>query len=128
MNEIVSVVMSWFILIIGLSYLFQAREWIKVAKDAIENTHQLFVVFLFVLLLGLVVVTAHNTWILGPAVVITIIGWAMVIESVIFLVLSPVILKNAWASLENKMSVLTRVSGVILTVLGAILVYQNVIA
>lgn len=119
--------MSWFILVLGLSYVLQPAQWATLAKEALDNTHQSYPLALFVLVMGLVVVTTHNTWSLSLALVITILGWIMVIKSAIYLMFTPIIRKfRAWS--EETTRVWVRVAGVVLTPLGAILVYQNMIA
>lgn len=46
----------------------------------------MFVAFLE-LLLGLIVVVTHNVWVTDWAVVVTIIGWLMVVEGTLYMVL-----------------------------------------
>jgi hypothetical protein len=128
MTETTAVVMSWFILFLGLSYLLQARRWATWIKEYGEQAGDLYLTLLFALFLlaGLVVVSTHNIWVLDWPVVITIFGWGMVIKSVLLLVAPPTakMMADWWAVGADTI----RLGGIAATLLGAILVYQNVLA
>jgi hypothetical protein len=85
MNSLVANISSWLILILGFSYIIQARNWILLSREAIEIPHRYYPLFLFLLVLGLAVVSSHNVWVGDWPVVITILGWVMVAKSLVFL-------------------------------------------
>ncbi len=127
MTETVTQVFSWLLLILGLSYLFQADIWIRLVKDAMANTHKYYTLYLLILITGLVVVTEHNVWSLEWNLAITFFGWAMVIKSVVFFIAPQ--LTEPFTKLVDMGFIKTwiRIAGVVLAILGAILVYQNVL-
>ena len=126
MTNTVVQVFSWLLLILGLSYMFQAEIWIRLAKDAMANTHKYYTLYLLILITGLVVVTEHNRWALDWNVVITFFGWAMVIKSAVFFIAPQ--LMEPFTKLIDMGFIKTwiRTAGAVVATLGAILVYQNV--
>ena len=127
MTSTVVQVFSWLLMVLGLSYMFQAEIWIRLVKDAMANTHKYFTLYLLILITGLVIVTEHNRWSLDWNVVITFSGWAMVIKSTVFFIAPQ--LMEPFTKLIDMAFIKTwiRTAGAILATLGAILVYQNVL-
>ena len=78
------------------------------------------------MIVGLVVVTEHNEWTMDWNLAITVFGWAMVIKSVIFFIAPR--LMDPFAKLLELGFIKTsiRIAGVFLSILGVILVYNNV--
>ena len=126
MANVVVPVFSWLLLILGVSYIVQAETWIRLSKDALANPHKYYTLYLLLLITGLVIVTEHNKWSMDWNVVITLLGWAMVIKSILFLVAprwaDPFAILLETGIVKNWI----RIAGALLTTLGAILVYQNV--
>lgn len=90
--------------------------------EILTNTIQMV---LFVLAMGLVVVTTHNTWSIAFNVAITVLGWIMIIKSVLYLVFTLIIKAfRVWSDETMGTSVK---GGVVHTPPGTILVYQNTI-
>jgi hypothetical protein len=127
MTETTAVVISWFILFLGLSYLLQAHRWAIWIKEYAEQAGDMYLTLLFALflLVGLVVVSTHNVWVLDWPVAITVFGWGIVIKSALLLVAPPAAKAMAdwWAVGAGTI----RAGGVVATLLGAILVYRNVL-
>jgi hypothetical protein len=126
MTNTIVPVFSWLLLILGLSYLFQATIWIRLSRDALANDYKYYTLYLLLLIFGLVVITEHNKWIMDWNVVITVFGWSMVIKSAIFLI-APQLMEPFAKLLEmGFVKNWIRIAGVVLTIVGAILVYNNV--
>jgi len=127
MTSTVVPVFSWLLLILGLSYMFQAKIWIRLSKDALTNAHKYYPLYLFLLIFGLVIIFEHNIWSLDWNVAITFFGWTMVIKSTVFFVTPR--LMEPFAKLIDMVFVKTwiRIAGAGLATLGSILVYQNVL-
>lgn len=126
MTELVAVVMSWWFLLLGFSLLLQARRWatwIKGYAGQADDPYRTLLMALF-LLVGLVVIGTHNIWVLDWPVAITVFGWGMVAEWVL-LTVAPAAGKAIWRTLGPGT---VRVLGAVGTVLGAILVYRNVLS
>jgi len=126
MTSTVVPVFSWLLLILGLSYVLQAETWIRLSKDALTNAHQYYPLYLFLLIFGLVIIVEHNKWSMDWNVAITFFGWAMAIKSSVLL-LAPQLMEPFTRVIDMSfIKNWIRIAGVMLTVLGTILVYQNV--
>lgn len=126
MTNTVAQVFSWLLLILGLSYMFQAEIWIRLAKDAMANTHKYYTLYLLILITGLVVVNEHNRWALDWNVVITFFGWVMVIKSAV-LFIAPQLMEPFTKLIDmGFIKTWIRTAGAVVATLGAILVYRNV--
>ena len=123
MQEVVATVIAWLLLLLGLSYVAQAGHWAELARDALRYPHHYFPMVLMILVLGLTVVTLHNVWVADWPLVITVVGWIMVLKSMIYLLLPQVMTVFAsWS--EASLSLWIRIGGLLLTALGAVLVYR----
>ena len=123
MSEIVTTVISSMLLILGLSYFFQSGQWVRLAKDAIDNPYRYFPMVLFILILGLTVIGTHNRWVFGWPVVITLMGWIMTVKGIVFLVF-PQVMKRFAGWSEELMGAYIRISGTIMALIGGVLVYR----
>lgn len=73
-------------LVIGLSHLFQPRVWAQYFIDLRERGEVAsFHVALMHLPLGALIVAFHNVW-SGTGLVLTVIGWAYVLKSLVYFV------------------------------------------
>lgn len=68
------------ILVIGLSHLFQPRVWVDYFQAlAAQGPSGAFVEGFLCLSFGAIIVGFHNVW-HGPALVLTLLGWAQVLK------------------------------------------------
>ncbi len=122
MQEVVATIIAWLALLMGLSYIVQATQWAELAKDALRYPHQYFPMVLTILLLGLTVVSLHNVWVADWPVVITVLGWGMLIKSMLFL-LAPQLMAGFVSWAQNSLAIWIRIGGLILVTVGGLLVY-----
>jgi hypothetical protein len=123
MAESVSVIVSVFILVIGFSYLIQADEWVRWIREAIDKPHRLLTLGLFLLILGLALVTTHNLWVSDWRVVITVFGWAAAVKGAVLLAFPQVgRMFSGWS--EGFLRRYLRVAGGLWVILGAWLCYE----
>ena len=82
------VVGGWFILwgIVACSNVCSVRNLIKFFSNK-ENTPILQSVYLGLMPIGLFIVFSHNEWLFSPAVFVTLVGWSVIIQSVLWLVI-----------------------------------------
>jgi uncharacterized protein YjeT (DUF2065 family) len=67
-------------LVIGLSHLAQPRAWVAFFQAlAARGTTGVFLEGFLLLNFGAIVVAFHNVW-HGPAIVLTLVGWAQVLK------------------------------------------------
>jgi uncharacterized protein YjeT (DUF2065 family) len=125
MSETVTFVMSWFVLVLGLSYSFQQAGWKKLVEEFLikGNIHKIIPMTMFMLVFGLAVIANHNIWEMSMRVVITIFGWSMAIKGALYMTFPEVGFKLAKYFLPI-MDTWIRVGGILTTILGVLLVYQ----
>ena len=125
MSETVTFVMSWFVLVLGLSYTFQKEGWKKLVEEFLikGNIHKIIPMTMFMLVFGLAVIANHNIWEMSMRVVITIFGWSMAIKGALYMTFPEVGFKLAKYFLPI-MDTWLRVGGILTAILGAVLVYQ----
>jgi hypothetical protein len=127
MQEVVATVITWLLLLLGISYMVQATQWAELAKDALRNPYQYFPMVMMILVIGLTVITLHNVWVADWPVVITVVGWIMVLKSVAFLFLPQVMTVFVSWSMAS-LALLIRIAGLVLATLGGTLVYLDTVA
>jgi hypothetical protein len=81
--------MGLFCLVFGLSVITQKKVFVEVVREIENNRPYLYLLGLISLVLGLLVVLTHNIW-TGSflALVVTLIGWAMLIRGIFALFVS----------------------------------------
>ncbi len=125
MTDTLTFVMSWFILILGLSYLLQREVWLKLIDAFLHegSRHVVLPMMMFLLVFGLVVVINHNIWEVSARVVITIFGWSMAIKGALYM-LWPQFGEKSISYFAPIMGTWIKVAGTIITLFGVLLVYQ----
>jgi len=125
MSETVTFVMSWFILVLGLSYILQKRSWKRLVQSFIskEDAHRIIPMTMFMLVFGLAVIANHNIWEMSMRVVITIFGWSLAIKGAFYMLCPEVGAKVAKPFLP-LMDKWLSIAGTLITLLGALLVWQ----
>jgi uncharacterized protein YjeT (DUF2065 family) len=69
-------------LVIGLSHLSQPKSWVAFYQDlAARGNTGVFLEGFLLLNFGAFIVAFHNVW-EGPAIVLTLIGWAQILKAV----------------------------------------------
>lgn len=122
MTDYVSNIVPVFMLILGLSYLIQARMWEQIAREFIETGSRNMIPALVMVVAGLTIIINHNIWIASWTVAITIFGWILLIKGITIL-LFPQMGKGFTGLSESVLITWIRLAGVIFTLLGAILTY-----
>lgn len=119
---VIQKVAALFFLVLGLSYLLNARLWAGYAKTLLDEPQRLLPILWVTLPVGLVIVFLHNVW-SGWAIIITLAGWIISIKSAFYLLFPQVVkLFSGWSEDELRHYLLG--GGVFMTVLGAALVYR----
>ncbi|MBT3864782.1 hypothetical protein HOF67_02000 [Candidatus Peregrinibacteria bacterium] len=116
-----STILGPIILVLGLSILLHAGAWKKLAKMWLKDHYSLIGLKMLVLLLGVIVVNAHNVWELTPSLIVTIIGWAMLLKGVLYFLLPGSAIK--WALKLVQKTWILYVGGAIDLLLGLAMCY-----
>jgi hypothetical protein len=123
MSGLVLHVTSVFMLVVGLSFLFQTRQWLRFTKDVMEAPYRFFPASFVLVVLGSAIVAAHNQWSLNWNLAITVYGWALLLKGAALLIVPQ--FSERFAGWSDRLFVVwTRVGGAILAAVGGILTYQ----
>ena len=76
-----------FFLVLGVGMFVNQSIYQAMINDFLHSTALVYLSGLLSLLAGLVIVNVHNSWTLGWSVVITVIGWIMLLGGMVRLVL-----------------------------------------
>ena len=77
-------------LIVSISFMLHKTAMVDIAVDLSNAPALLFISGAFTVLAGLAVVLGHNVWTGGVApVVVTVVGWALLIKGGVLVVVSP---------------------------------------
>ena|SRR5665213_3347243 len=118
-------IIGLFCLIIGLS-LLQKRVFVEVVDSLLTSRGLMYIVGIISLILGLLVVLTHNIWNGGTlALVITLIGWAMILKGTFALFLSHDTLTSLVHS--SKLKKHPWVFGIVLLLIGMYLTYAGLV-
>ena len=82
MQQAIQVFAALSLLVVGLSHLAQPKAWVAFYQYlAARGTAGVFLEGFFVLNFGVIIVAFHNVW-PGPALLLTLLGWAHVLKGV----------------------------------------------
>ena len=85
MSILVVKVAAVFMLVLGLSYVVQARAWLRFTQTADNEPDRLIPLGLLMVLFGAAIVGVHNDWSIGWGLPVTALGWILLLKGVAFL-------------------------------------------
>lgn len=106
----------------GLSVLVNKKSMVALVEESFANKGFLWIIGLFTLIMGVVIVAMNNLWTSGLQLVVTIIGWVAVIKG-LFIMLLPE--TSVWFYRRMGKSGVITIGGVIALILGLILIYKG---
>jgi len=122
MVVIIEKICAIFILTLGLSYLLNASWWISYIKQMLEHKEQILLLSIIILLLGSTLVVTHNIWVSSPIVIVTLLGWLMLLKG-LSMMLFPGVLNKFQKLSDAFLSNILFINGILLSALGGILFY-----
>jgi len=95
--------MSIVLVVIGLALLLRGKHYVKAYKAWMSDSGLMLFTAMVVLIAGVAIVIVHNVWIASWEVLITIVGWGMVLKGVLIALLPKefeklvaVLMKQSW--------------------------------
>ena len=82
-----SQVIGVYLVLIGLICVIRRKMMMAAIADVINTRGLIYLIAILELLAGIALVVSHNVWVWDTAVIVTIVGWLMLIESLAYLVL-----------------------------------------
>lgn len=120
----IEIVTGTFLLVFGLSFLINASFWIDAFRRMASDTQQVFTLLMLLLICGVLMVRGHNLWVPDWRVLVTIVGWAILLKS-ITLIMAPGILRIYADWSETTMSTWLRIGSVLWIVAGIVVLYSS---
>ena len=114
------------LLIPGIGILVKPRVFLTMASEVVGSVTLLYLFGLVDLAAGLAIVLTHNVWVASWRVLITLIGWIMLVRGALRVAI-PDAIKGYAADLIRRRQALP-VSGTVLVILGIVLCYFGYVA
>jgi uncharacterized protein YjeT (DUF2065 family) len=114
------------LLLPGIGLFVSPRAFRTMATEVVGSVTLVYLFGLFDLAAGLAIVLTHNVWVASWRVLITLIGWLMLIRGAVRVIATEWIMGYAGKIIRNKQ--LYPISGAVLTVLGLVLCYFGYVA
>ena len=125
MNETtmhLAMLMGPVLFVLGLSFAVNKDMYVAWRKELKGKNMTLFFMGVVELVAGLAVVLGHNSWTSFSEILVSVMGWGMLIEGLMLLLVA-----DAYVKLASKMLMpsLIKVGGVVALALGAYLTYVS---
>ena len=109
------------LVVIGLGSLINAAIYRAMAGEMLNSIAFIYIAGVFALIAGLAIVLAHNVWIAGWPVIITVLGWLGIVGGA-FRILAPQQVAALGANIISH-PMLPMISGAVVLTVGAVLSY-----
>ena len=114
------------LLVPGIGLLLTPHIFQKMGAELVRSLTLIYLFGLIDFTAGLTIVLSHNVWVADWRVIITLIGWLMLIRGTVRILAAHKIMPYAAKALRNKL--LIPVSGTVMVTLGLVLCYPGYVA
>ncbi len=90
------------LVLLGLSYAFRLNSFPKLIKDFAKDSGLMHISVLLMMLGGVALILAHNVWEWGWPLIITILGWAVLLKGLLYAFFPGAMLKMATKMMKMK--------------------------
>jgi hypothetical protein len=123
---ILAKILGIYFLAIGIAFLFNTDRFKKIYQQFMDDENSLLMGGILALLIGAVIVSVHNIWVLGWPLIITLLGWWSLIKGFALLAYPESI--NLFTFLQNRSTLFYQIISLVYVLLGLFLIYQGWIA
>jgi hypothetical protein len=109
------------LLIVGAGILIHPKPFRSMVDEVVKSITLVYLFGLVDFAVGLAIVLTHNVWLLSWRVLITLIGWLMLIRGAVRILIPDRIMPYGAKFLRNKRAL--PISGIVIGILGLILCY-----
>jgi len=110
----------------GVGILLDRRAFRSIAKEVTQSLTLVYLFGLIDLAAGLAIVLTHNVWVASWRVLITLIGWVLLLRGAVRIIVPDTVMSYAATLIRND-HVFT-VTGVLAVILGLVLCYFGYVA
>ncbi|KTD64333.1 hypothetical protein [Legionella spiritensis] len=115
-------VIGWYLVIVSLFLLFRRETMRTIMAEILAQRALVFVLAVFTLILGLLMVTSHNIWVMAWPVVVTLISWLVLISGLLRFFCPDTAIKMGRSFLNHPTGM--NVTTVIFLIIGLFLLFQ----
>lgn len=121
-TEFLATVLGWYLVIVSLFVLVKHEHAKAVVADVLSQPGLFFIVSLITLILGLLLVTSHNIWVMDWPVLVTLVAWLVLLSGLLRLVCSDTatLLTRSFIDHPHKL----KVTGFITLIIGLFLLFH----
>lgn len=112
-----------YFVIIAIALLTRYKQYKTMAGEMAVHSSTIMLIGMLTVLLGLVVVLLHNFWILAWPVVITIIGWLILLGGIMRIFFADYMTKMALKAMKCKWAFF--IPAIIMLIVGLFLIYHG---
>ncbi len=122
MSLFLGTVIGWFLVIMGLLFLFRFGVLQTAMRDVMSQRGLFFMMAIITVILGLFLVTSHNVWVLGWPLLITLISWFVLITGILrlFFPEQAIQIGKSFVNHPNRI----KIGGIILLIIGVFLLFN----
>jgi uncharacterized protein YjeT (DUF2065 family) len=113
------------LVLLGASHVVRARGWVDFFNALLARPDGTLIIGMYTLPVGLLIVVLHNVWVLGTPVLVTIVGWVMVLKAAAYLLWSGAARKLAPE--HRRQTGTLRVAGTVMVVLGGVILLGDLL-
>jgi uncharacterized protein YjeT (DUF2065 family) len=121
MSIFLAKVLGAFYVVIGVGLFFNSKHYHKAYTDMMKSSGIWLFAGIFALIIGILLVLAHNVWEWQWYVIITVIGWIALVKGILLLIFPKQMVAMGKSMFKSKNLLL--VAGIVAVVLGVILGY-----
>ena len=113
-------------LIVGASVLFNPKAFRDIAAEVIRSVTLVYLFGFLDFAAGLAIVLTHNVWLMSWRVLVTLIGWFLLIRGAARVLIPETIMGYAAKMIRNKQMI--PAAGVVSGIIGLVLCYFGYVA
>jgi hypothetical protein len=87
MQETLGTIVGCFLIFWGILLLLKFKEFSTILEELINSKPLFYTVCSLYTLAGIIIVVLHNIWLISPRLLLTLLGWAMLIEGATYCLL-----------------------------------------
>jgi hypothetical protein len=111
------------LLVAALAMLANPKDLLEIAREFLKSRALIYVTGVLAMLGGLAIVKNHNVWVANWPVIITLLGWALVIGGAFRIALPSAVQSIGGAMLERPAVI--RIAGAVWVLIAALLTYKG---
>jgi hypothetical protein len=87
MQETLGTIVGCFLIFWGILLLLKFKEFSTILEELINSKPLFYTVCSLYTLAGIIIVVLHNIWLISPRLLLTLLGWVMLIEGATYCLL-----------------------------------------